>query len=40
MVVMGLLKYAWVGIAVIVASFFVVSFLEHRRKARKASQAA
>ena len=40
MVVMGLLKYAWDGIAVLFASFFGVSFLEHRRKARKASQAA
>lgn len=36
MVVMGLLKYVWVGIAAVVASFFVFSYIEHRRSAKKA----
>jgi PTS system ascorbate-specific IIC component len=35
MVVMGLLKYVWIGIAVIVASFFALSYLEHRRNTKK-----
>lgn len=37
MVVMGLLKYVWAGIAVIVASFFVLSYFEHRKNTKMAA---
>lgn len=34
MVIMGLLKYVWVGIAAVVASFVVFSYLEHRKSSK------
>jgi len=34
MVIMGLLKYVWVGIAAVVASFVVFSYLEYRKSSK------